>query len=840
MPMNTRNAMLGCLSGARIIVFGILFLLVSAPCIWGNPAETYLKKGKDYYGLFQYQQARESLDKAVSLDQSCAEAHFYLGLSLRKLNQLEKAAQSLECAAKLAPDDADCRKALGSIYIQFAKDQKQACNRERMIDYLHKACTAHPQNTPVWLTLFELWSSEHRWQAIADAAQTLKQGNQAALESGDDEKLQQALVLAVKACIELRDHPKARDFLTQAGRIKAPNEELVKLKSQLAQQSTQVATDLFGEGRTAFNNGNYKSAIELLGKAQSSEPNNSGIANLINEAQKRLAIQDFTKSADDAEKQGNWEAALEQVNKAIEFSDGDSQLSERAASLAACIERKLESDAKAKVAAIARKHAQLTQNQKLTTMLKAAEESEKKRAYDAALISYQQALEMAKGDPDILAAVERTRAAAAKSKAHLDQYKTRFSEALRKLDDDEPDEAFAIFKELSEDSLNPQGELLPHLLKTSVQMQRWNEAAVYLEKLSKTASDSDRIEYYTGLLAFQRGEYAAAKVPLSAVQKRNPGFAPDIGSMLWKIWFEKYKWGIYFTLFLILFKLIRPILAFLSSIKEARTDAAIDSALSNGRYDKAIPLLEARLADDGYAKSRKQLMISLADAYLRQGRPADAVAQAAEVTAKDSKNPTAQRILGEASFKLGDHSVEGLERILNLYRLDENRRDVLSFLATQFKATRQESKTALELLTRQIQVAPDDNETVFYLADLYEKRQNFSAATLKVFERATRIAPDKSKYIVCAISCLLQSGKQDEAMKLADKAIEKWPDDQDLKRLRAGVSPAEPREALAAAPRSQENAVSAPLAGDQTPCPHCGKGNPPREYYCGFCGKPIR
>ncbi|HNW36300.1 MAG TPA: tetratricopeptide repeat protein, partial [Candidatus Ozemobacteraceae bacterium] len=653
-------------------------------------------------------------------------------------------AQSLEHAVKLAPDEDDCRKALGSIYIQFAKDQKQAGNRERMIDFLHKACIAHPQNTPVWMTLFELWSIDRRWQSIADAAQILKQGNQVALESGDDEKLQKALILAAKACTELRDHPRARDYLTQAGRIKVPNDELLRLRSQLSQQSTQVASNLFGEGKAAFNAGNFKLAMELLGKAQSSEPNNSEIANLIDQAQKRLAMQDFTTAADVAEKQGNWEVALEQVNRALEFSEGDALLSARAASLSACIERKAEADVRAKAAAMARKQSQLAQNQKLATVLKAAEESEKKRAYDAALISYQQALDMAKGDPDIIAAVERTRAAAAESTAHLDHYKTRFSEAMRKLDEEKPDEAFAVFKELSEDSLNPQAELLPHLLKTSVQMERWDEASKYLDKLAATASESDYIEYYTGLLAFQRGEYAAAKAPLTSIQKRNPGFAPDIGSMLWKIWFEKYKWGIYLTLFFILLKLFRPLLSFLSSVKESRTDAAIDSALSNGRYDKAIPLLEARLADDEHTKNRKQLLISLADAYLRQGRPADAIARAAEIAARDSKNPMAQRILGEASFKLGDHTAEGLERILNLYKLDENRRDVLSFLVTQFRASRQESKAALELLSRQLQVSPDDSETVFYLADLYEKRQNFSAATLKVFERAARFAPDSS------------------------------------------------------------------------------------------------
>lgn len=828
----------------RTIPVGLFFCLCISSTIFAGPAETYLKKGKDYYGLFQYQQAAENLEKAVSLDASGFEAQYYLGLSLRKLNQLDRAAQVLEKALKLGPDEDDCRKALGSIYLQFAKDQKQAGNRERMLAFLEKACIAYPQNSPVWVSLYELWTADRRWQAIADTVKHLKQHNQAALDAGDDTNLQKAFILAAKAFIALRDHGSARDCITQAGRIHVTNDELLRLKSSLTQQSTQVATDLIGEGRAALEAGKFKQAIELLKKAQSAEPANGEIAGLIDQAQKRQTILDFTSSADAAEKKGDWDTALAQLYRAIEFAEGDKQLEDRAASISAFIDRRNEAAEKARTQAIARKQAMIDQNQKLAAMLKAAEESEKKGAFEAATLSYQQALAMSKGDPGISAAIERVQKAASEEKRRLEAYKTRFAEAARKLDeDDKPDEAFALFKELADDPRNPRPDLLPYLLKSSMALQKLDDAGAYLAELSSIASESDHVAYYSGLLAFQKGEFQNAREPLETLQKRNSAYAPDIGSMLWKIRYEKYKSGIYLSLFFLLCWLYRPIVNFFRNLREARIDAAIEAALSRGKYADVIPLLEDRLADSGYTKNRKQLTVALADAYLRQGRQAEAATQAAIVVAKDPKNPNAQRILGEATFQLGDRSAEGLERIMALYKLDENRKDVLAFLAAQYRAGRYESKTAIEILTRQFQLAPDDRETLFYLADMYEKRQNFSVVSLKVFERAVSFAPDKVQYHASLASCLMQAGKQDEAARIIAKALEKWPDHPDLTRL--GPSTPGPRAEEFPPPNTSSGiGVGLPTAGipsgDQTNCPHCGKPNPPREYYCGSCGKPIR
>jgi len=835
----------GLLPPLRLACIGVFFGISSA--IYAGPADTFLKTGKDYFGLFQYREACASLEKAVSLEPSSYEAQYYLGLSLRKLNQPDKAAAALEAALKLAPDEDDCRKALGSIYLQFAKEQNQAGNRARTIEYLQKACIAHPQNTSPWVTLYGMLGAAQRWQEIADTAKYLRQYNQAALEAGDDAHLQKALLLAVKAFMALRDHGSARDYLNQASRIRIPNDDLVQLRSQLIQKSTQVASNLADEGRTAFRAGDFKRALELLGKAQGAEPDNGEIASLIDQAQKKLAIRDFTSSADAAEKKGDWDLAVERLQRAREFDPEDRQLSDRISSITAYLERRSAAESRARAAALARRQAQIAQNQKLSAMLKAAEESEKKRAFEAAILSFQQALEMAKGDPEIQASLERVQKAAAAEKARLETFRTRLSDGIRLLDADKADEAYAVLKELADDPLNPRAELLPLLLRSTARMERWDEVETHLAGLTAIASASDDIDYYTGLVAFHRGEYTKARDPLAALQKRNPDYAPELGTMLWRIWYEKYKWGLFLTLFFIGFKLLGPLLTLFRGLKESRTEAAIEAALAAGAYGRAIPLLEARLAETVSGNRRKQLALWLADAYLRERQFPDAVAQASEITAKDPRNPTAQRILGEAAFQLGDTSPTGLERIAQLYRLDEKRRDILAFLAAQYRASQQEGKTALELLTRQTQLAPEDRETVLYLADLYERRQNFSPDTQKIFERACRFAPDTAKYQTGLIGCLLQAGRTEDASRAAEKALERWPDNPDLLRIRAGLAgrrPAgSPQDSASPASASGERSPASPApapTGDQIACPHCGAGNAPREYYCSSCGKPIR
>ncbi|HOY68920.1 MAG TPA: tetratricopeptide repeat protein [Candidatus Ozemobacteraceae bacterium] len=835
----------GAISPLRLVCFGALLGIASA--ISAGPADTFLKTGKDYFGLFQYREACVSLEKAVSLDPSSFEAHYYLGLSLRKLNQPDKAAASLEAALKLAPDEDDCRKALGAIYLQFAKDQNQAGNRPRTLEFLEKACIAHPQNTSAWVTLYGMQTAARQWQKIADTARHLRQQNQTALEAGDDANLQKALLMAAKAFIALQDHGAARDYLNQAGRIRIPNDELVQLRSQLVQKSTQVASNLAEDGRAAFRAGDYKRALELLGKAQGAEPDNGEIASLIDQAQKKLAIRDFTNSADLAEKQGNWEVAIEQLQRAQEFDGEDRGIGTRIASITGYLERRAAAEHRARTAALARRQAQIAQNQKLSAMLKAAEESENKRAFEAAVLSYQQALEMAKGDPEIQASLERVRKAATEEQARQERFRARLSEGIRLLDADKADEAYAVLSELADDPLNPRAELLPLLLRSTARMERWDEAETHLNSLSSIASSSDDIDYYTGLIAFNRGEFTKARDPLAALQKRNPDYAPDLGAMLWRIWYEKYKWGLFLTLFFIGFKLLGPLLALFRGLKESRAEAAIEAALAAGAYARAIPLLEARLAETGSGNRRKQLVLWLADAYLRERQFPDAVAQASEITAKDPRNPTAQRILGEAAFQLGDTSPTGLERIAQLYRLDEKRRDILAFLAAQYRAGQQEGKGALELLTRQTQLAPEDRETVLYLADLFERRQNFSPDTQKIFERACRFAPDTAKYQTGLIGCLLQAGRTEDASRTAEKALERWPDNPDLLRIRAGLagkrSGAPSHDSAGSAAATMEKAATTPapaLTGDQVACPHCGAGNAPREYYCSSCGKPIR
>ena len=760
----------------------VILVIQWSSAVFAGPEQNFIKKGRDYFGLFQYDQARENFNKAIALDPTSGEAQFYLGLCLRKLNQSDAAMKAFERAHELDAENTGCSKALAAMYIQLAKDQKAAGKRGKTITFLSKACNAYPQNCHNWISLLELLQQDRKWNEIMKCGPVIKKANRDALDIGDDKDLQSALIAVANAFKEQQDHVRAREYINLAGMIRQPNEELLKLKQELTDHSKDVASNFLEKGRGLYEKKKPKEALDALAKAQGADPGNQEINDLIDKIRHEVTLSDFTKTADKAEQKGDFDAAIESLKQALTFAENDPAITARIASITDYIEKRDRAVLRKKAIDLADRQVAMEKKLKLDVILKNARESEKRGKFDQALINYKQALAIDADNAEIKAAAEKAEKSAEDQKARLEKFSERIDKAEDLIKQDRHDEAYAILKELAEEPLNPQEKILPAFISTCLKLSNLDEADSLTKKLAALQASSDEsdetadaVNYFTGTIAYLRGNLAAAREPLNKIYDKNRNYSPELNGMIWGLRYDKYKWGLFLTAFFISIKLIKVGIELFGKLKKVRAEAAVERALSSGQYDKIIPVLEAKLNDGSFIENRKQLLLALAEAYLKKGRFQDALQRANEVIQKENRNAPAMRIMGEAYFQTGETASDAIEKIYNLFKLDESRKELLTFLANHFRSIQADHKLAIEVLTKHFSFFPDDQETVFYLADLFLKRQSFQAGNQRVFERATRLNPDVPEYFQGSIQCLMQAGKGDEANRVLEKAQEKWP-----------------------------------------------------------------
>jgi tetratricopeptide (TPR) repeat protein len=862
---------------ARLLL--CLFLLYGS-MVQADPYDDLVKKGRDHFGLFQYKEARSCLEKAVAYDGTRYEGHYQLGRTLRKLNDNAGAIKCFEAALKAGTDELDCARELNLIYVQLAKEARSSGNRSLMLDYLGKACNVYPLNTQNWASLLGELYAERRFNDIILYGGKIKNANREALELGEDKFLQKSLIIVAKACKDTQDHGKAREFIKAASLIHNSDDELIRLKQDLGQQSTQVASNHLEEGRTLYEKGDYKKAVEKLKLAAGAEPGNSEIADLLSLSEKKMTIQDFLAAANQAEKSGDYPAALEKLERALSFAEQDQTLSDRLASVSNYIEkteakkaaekRRRDEEARSKRLAGAAKIA------KFKDLLAAAKKSEEKQAYDAAIQAYQEALKIDPDHSDLPADIERAKQMKIVYEEQQSRWSADLAAAAQAFDSGDHDKALGLYQKLG-DTPGAEGEMiLTRLIELSLLLEKDQLGETYAVKLAVLAPTNLLVPYFRGMIAFRKGEYEAAAEALNTVYSQDKSFRPDLRKTVWLLTLNKYKWHMASFGVLILIFTAGPILAALKRYNQGRIDGRIETLVQAGDYARAIPLMEKRI-EDFSVSNRKALLVWLAEGYLKTGAYPEAKARAAEILTKDPKSSQAQRVLGEASFALKDSSPEGIERIQTLYKLDESRKDVLSFLVAYYKTLQSDSKTALDHLHKQLTMAPEDDSTLLYLAEFYSKRSTANTQALKVFERAVKADPDRPEFLSSFAQCLLQTGKKEEAAKMMNLGRERWPGHQLFRDVasaagKAAAGASQTSDGRPASPEVGTTAMGAqsPSLGGVKPgvspvsrllsssrlsaakgapgaspaetstCAHCGEINPAREYYCTKCGKPLK
>jgi len=854
------------------IFFTLFFLIAFCKSSFGSPYDDFMKKGKDHMGLFQYKEAKAMFEKAISLDPSKFDGHYNLALALRKLNDINGAIASLEKAHKIDREDLDCAKALNAFYVQIAKEMRASGKRDSMLAYLEKACDVYPQNTQLWASYFGELAADGNWTTIAKKGSSVLNSNREALEVGDDKNLQKALILVAKAYKELKDHVKARDFIKSASRINNASDELISLKNELGAEASQVATNFLAEGKAYYEKGQFRKAVEALEKASGAE-SDPEIMNLLELARKKATIQDFTKAADDAEKKGDFDEAQEKIQKALEYAENDPILQKRLASLTQFIEtrdRKIAEEKKRREdEARAKRLASAEKNAKLKEALEEARRNEQKGFFEAAIRNYKEALKYDKDNPDILAALEKAQKANEDAKKLDQEFHSIMDEAEKYLKNGANEKAIEAFKKLTVPPFKPSEAVYSGILEAAANLGRTEEVAKYLEKLRGLKNDSLALDFYQGWLAYMQGDYNGAYEPLGKVYQKDRVFRPELRKMVWTVFLYRYKGPLIMSALIVGYFLLGAVYRSWVTLKKATQDSRIEKLIQSGDYVSAVPLIEKRLQDSEYLPNRRPWMLFLAEGYLKMGKATEARTVANEVLTKDPKNIPAQRIIGEATLQLQDTSPEGIEKLNNLFKIDETRKDVLSFLVSFYKAQKSDSKTALDILHKQITVSPEDEDTLLYLAEYYSKKTIFNKDSLKVFEKATKMDPDRPEFANGLAQSYLQSGKREEATKVMQAAREKWPGNElfqtEIQGFRSGQTMAfKPKQTSSGAVQNEKKGTSSgstakttqgfnlqsalgsmkkaePVAqGEMRKCKSCGADNHPREYYCTKCGKPIQ
>ncbi|HNV71574.1 MAG TPA: tetratricopeptide repeat protein, partial [Candidatus Ozemobacteraceae bacterium] len=539
---------------------------------------------------------------------------------------------------------------------------------------------------------------------------------------------------------------------------------------------------------------------------------------------------------------------LEKIERALQHDEDNDSLRTWYASITTHLEKIDKARQEAKARELNRKQAELEAEKKNAVLLKAANEAERKRSFEAALINYEK-LQAIDPKPAIAAKIEELKKTIAEVKEKQKKLGNDLANATTLFSQEKYDEAYTVLKEVAEDPDAPAEELIVKLVQCCFRLNRLEDAQKYTLKLESISSASTYLPYFNGSLAYRRGDYFAALDLLAPVYSQNPTIGTDLGQMVWTARLFKYKW--FFIVFglMIGYSLLGPIRSWLADLKAAGLQHRINSAVGSANWAAAIPLLQKRLEADLPLSERKAVMVQLADCCLKAGQPHEAKAQALEVLGKDSKHAQATRILGEALYQLRDNTPESIDRIMAAFRLDENRKDLLAFLVENFKSQQADSKTATDILLKHITVAHEDRDTLIYLAKMFFKRSEYTASSLKVFEKATKVAPDAPEYVHGLVQCLTATGRADDAAKWRDMGRQKWPDSSYFsgsveQSFTAGAAiPGTAKIGLkreTPAPAAAEPKGKSAGKGGEVLCKSCGAGNPAREYYCTSCGKPLK
>ena len=738
-------------------------------------SEELTKKAKDHLNLFQYEQALKLLKQAMDLEPDNWEPWFLAGRAFIKMKKEAEAEKFLVKALKLNPGELEVQKTLGALYILNAKAAQAKGQTNEMADSLLKACQAYPGGTKIWQSLLEHWWKTGEYEKIKKEGDLIVKANAQALAEADDQNLQTSLVIVAKAFYRDGDFAMTKTYLDHAGKIRAHNEDMYALKRELNNKAEESVKRLVDEAKTSSEKGDYAKALELLQNAgKMPGAKSSEILELMDKIEKEASLKKSIKDIDALIEAKKYEEALEKLHDSSQEFPENKDLAERLKSVSDIVDKIRAEEAKASAAVIAEKKRKMELARQLQLFIKEGEDNEQKKNFDMAAMSYEKALGLAPDNKDLPARIAEMKQKAAKARERQNAFSIKFNEFDNLFSAANYEECYNQGKELLSEFPEHSKAISAIFAETCLKTGKYTEAREAIIALEGDSEHETLHDYIIGMVSYQEGDRDKALEYLTRVKNRNSSFRADISSTIYWIYLYKVQFGIYILLLGLAFPAIKMGKEALANWKATSMINKLEKIKESGDYEANLAFLEERFARED-TPNPKQVQVMLAEALLRTGNPQRAYEMANSLLKKDARNPLAKRIAGEAALIIEDSSPTGLEHVQALLKIDEARKDVISYLARVYIKQQADHKMAQDFILKAISINPADVESVVYLADVFIKRQTYSQQSLKIFERAIKAAPEVPEYYMAIIENYHRLDNPQEAQKWRETAASRFP-----------------------------------------------------------------
>ena len=315
------------------------------------------------------------------------------------------------------------------------------------------------------------------------------------------------------------------------------------------------------------------------------------------------------------------------------------------------------------------------------------------------------------------------------------------------------------------------------LAESYLNLNRYEEAAKAVIPLENNEQYKDLYNYSKGLYEYKQGNREEAEKYLDIVKKGSSKYKNDASKTLTIMLLTSWKVivGISCALLTIIILIMPKVNEYLRHSRRARINTKLERIKESGNYEANYDFLKQRYEKED-ADNMKLVMLLYSAALQKNGEFEQSYKIITDYLKRDSRSPLARNIAGETAMSLGLTTPVALEQIQGLLKLNENRTDVIEYLAKVYMQQKADHKLGQEYIAKYVSLNPNDTEALTYLADTYFSRQTYNQQTIKTFEKAIKVCPDKPEYYVALMENLKSVGNTEESEKLKAIINEKFPD----------------------------------------------------------------